>query len=1280
MEDLVLSRIDSTKRINSEAYTTPPEWPEASSVEEKSPSHSLVDSPFVKSLERPGSTHSRSGHSGPNHSQQSDLRSEVGTPGEAAFQAKQSISSLRKLALRLAVRISVKEAKISSQAHLLSQSRMENYLVEQAASTGQDQAHTVGQSHSGLESYPLSPPQSPGSSKPLPSLPRWNSSGRVTTVRFSPVLQHDKDTELSGLQIANDELDESSKQEHRLQMIDASRASLLRELESTQAKLRKLFEAQAVLRERYNNEREKARNLDAECQETHAKVVTLEQSKQEAEEEAQQLNHRIVDLEQGNSRLRIELETAKTDRANIQEDLSRLQSSKLTLEHQLQAATASKDAFEARLNSLEKSSDDMRLQLEEKSTEMQKGTEQSDHTIKLLELERKKLDEELTVTKFRLAAAVDLESVLRSKLETMRDHGATLQKDLQTSRQTIAKLRKDLQDAKERLSDMDKTVSRLTAELQASEETKIELERAATLAQESKERSELQLRKHKSGVLRTAGRLRTARSRLFASENKKKQAEDDLAAVRKRNEELEILVHKSDTVGLPLMKASTIQPETNVANSAEVSRPEYISCGEDAIKIDDDVDVQTAVGDQLLVHQREIDNLHETNATLMEKLNQMTQEIRELKEDKTVSQMPDRATNENIMEATALLDLEIKELQETKTTFNRIVHSLQSKTAQLEALESGSGKQEEGSTLNIEETVQDLALLEEMLPDAPPEMGAAPGAVNVQMPHVVHDDTANYAKSEAAIVETPAHVLTRSASDHAIDFKREILTTRNIDTVRSIGPLDNSHQLSHTRTVSEGMRITGPKTAIPALVPIDAQPTTPMELSAANLAQLNQNYHGGQKELPQRPSFPPVIQLPQSTTDKKLPSIPRRPVPVLPTFQQSPSPELSPSRPNGTKDDIDVGRELWSLFPAAPRSNTVARPVTSAGHGRGKSTSAIVHESRTSEELGDAIHEDTTVHALQDRPRPRAASENRAERFVRLRRSFSSFRAKASRPHRVRENAVSEPHKKWMPFMIDPNKTPATNMPGQHEQMPRALPHPKSGHEPEPVGIYDPVAKMWLIPQASHAAHFGIYDPESKQWLTPSPRNDSYHLHVKPLIPEEEDHDDGTSAVSIERDGLITQVEIPVVDGHGEDVDEEEGVGALSLAEKLEIIRYNPMTRTLSTTPTNTTLRHKSSTITSVGEISDGVLAPRPWKAAKVLGIPTPPPTDEIHSPEVGNSDDDVLFSAKNARSGFNTSGASTETGSGYMSFESDYDGKRKDWKGIWKKIKHSSNLRKSMN
>jgi hypothetical protein len=219
----------------------------------------------------------------------------------------------------------------------------------------------------------------------------------------------------------------------------------------------------------------------------------------------------------------------------------------------------------------------------------------------------------------------------------------------------------------------------------------------------------------------------------------------------------------------------------------------------------------------------------------------------------------------------------------------------------------------------------------------------------------------------------------------------------------------------------------------------------------------------------------------------------------------------------------------------------------------------------------------------------------------------------------------------------------------------------------EPVGIYDPITKMWLTPQKSPTrTRFGVYDPDSKQWMAPSPRSDSLRrvIQLNKSVSSTTNRDSGDTEAT------------------------EDEQGALSLAEKLEIIRYNPLTRTLST-PNTSVMPNRPSTADTVGQ---STLAShhengkaKPWKPGQVLGL-SGPPEEDLMDPAHLEDDLTIAFPAKfTAR--FTEVNRSMESGSGYMSFESDYEVKGRDWRGLFKfknvhvgsksMLRRVSNLRK---
>lgn len=84
----------------------------------------------------------------------------------------------------------------------------------------------------------------------------------------------------------------------------ASRPTLKDELEATQQRLSQLFVSQALLRERYNSERDKSIKLDDEHLTTHTRIHSLEQSTREMNDELRRLHEYVGSLELANKELR----------------------------------------------------------------------------------------------------------------------------------------------------------------------------------------------------------------------------------------------------------------------------------------------------------------------------------------------------------------------------------------------------------------------------------------------------------------------------------------------------------------------------------------------------------------------------------------------------------------------------------------------------------------------------------------------------------------------------------------------------------------------------------------------------------------------------------------------------------------------------------------------------------------------------------------------------------------------------------------------------------------
>lgn len=775
MEDLVLNSLRvnistprpmniSTKRVESSAS-------HARTLAESSPVSTQTDDVFHDAssdmpieipMARPESPLCNLGHLALVRSQRNVLQSELRHHQESAADAKKSISSLRKLALRLAVRISVKEANIAAHSKALAKARMNRYLIEQQRQclSGNDY---------------ISPPQSPNSNKALPILPQSDSIGEASVVRFiSPW------NDTTSIQ---DVIDNG---EDRLIKMDASRVGLKEELDTTRRKLERLFESQAMLREKYNLEREKSRSLDDESQRAHARIASLEDSKKQIEEETVALHARIKELGEANVGLQSELEAAKMSRQNVEEELGKIHSARLTLEHQLQAAVSSKNVFEDQLSSLKASNSIVNQELQKKLDAIRADSIQSGETISTLEAAKEELTAELRVVNFRLCAAIELEIDVRTQFNQLSKQERALQSDLNASRSRVNQLENELQSAHQRIEEMDQSILSLSENFKESEKAKIELEAVTRMALSSREQVESHLREMEQEKAKVDVWLRTTREQLKATEMVKTEVEteiqvlrNELAQVQKRNQDLETMVEKAETKLNVVVeeRTATVQHLQEIVaknNQEREASPE----------------TSTDVTNQLVAHQKEIETLHKTNDNLVEKLNNMTREMVELRSvglspvdssARSTSRLSDmrpgsRLRNNRsssritdmrpdsppeVMAAEELYDLEVKQLRETRATFDRVVHSLRSKNTELGLLEKWHDAEHEDSLQTLRRIPSPVDSIHN-LTEIDHEVEGIGRAVAAMQPTVVagHD-----AASEMGILETQSAAVVAEYDD-----------------------------------------------------------------------------------------------------------------------------------------------------------------------------------------------------------------------------------------------------------------------------------------------------------------------------------------------------------------------------------------------------------------------------------------------------------------------------------------------------------------------------------
>lgn len=436
------------------------------------------------------------------------------------------------------------------------------------------------------------------------------------------------------------------------------------------------------------------------------------------------------------------------------------------------------------------------------------------------------------------------------------------------------------------------------------------------------------------------------------------------------------------------------------------------------------------------------------------------------------------------------------------------------------------------------------------------------------------------------------------------------------------------------------------------------------------------------KQLPPRPQSSRHGSLPRNVIDKDLPRIPRRPV----------GGEEALKLKAKTTDDIPSNKVVWSLFPKPSDSPEVSRSASSSGYypfnaGPKKVSSpsalALVDEGR-----GDAQEADSrqptpeppsigVVVTTDDAPEP-AQIYLPASRTVKLKRSLSKLTGKSNR---LEEHSPINSRKgigffqrptQPQPLRFRQLSAPEQSKPSPLSPLSQLSPGHKAGtptptHNAvlsgvaEPVGIYDHVNKMWLTPQPRKSSHFGVFDPESKQFLLPAPRLDSLR---QPVSIE------ASAAVSqsdVNRLSIVTEDEARDKGEEEEEVDGayEEGEGALSLAEKLEIIRRRPSR--LGHTPAPSSLNSWYSAAEDLEKSPKAVA--RPWKAGKILGLDRPP-SSLMYTIE---DQDDIKNESGEAKTSI------SKTGNGELVAE--MGDTSKNWKERLRNVRisrRSGNLRKS--
>jgi hypothetical protein len=247
----------------------------------------------------------------PVQSKRSVLEEEHQKQQDAAVDdAKRSLATIKKLALRFGVKVAVGEGRTSSQTRKLQKTQFNRNLEASSPYAAPVVEHLFVQSDGfplpkeHTNGYPLTHVESDGFPLPVPLTPvptREPQPNSPPSLPLGVSADHNLARLLPPIQGTNDL---ANSIDEKLSTIHAPAPTLKSELEATQQKLTLLFESQAMLRERYNAEKDKSSKLDSEYQYTHTRIHSLEQTTRDMNDELKRLQEYVSSLETANQALR----------------------------------------------------------------------------------------------------------------------------------------------------------------------------------------------------------------------------------------------------------------------------------------------------------------------------------------------------------------------------------------------------------------------------------------------------------------------------------------------------------------------------------------------------------------------------------------------------------------------------------------------------------------------------------------------------------------------------------------------------------------------------------------------------------------------------------------------------------------------------------------------------------------------------------------------------------------------------------------------------------------
>ncbi|KIW00210.1 uncharacterized protein PV09_08250 [Verruconis gallopava] len=438
------------------------------------------------------------GHVGLLKWQRNDLRKQLVRQKELTVAEKQNAAKARKLALRLAAQIAVKEASIRSHAKALQTSRGKSYVAARRSDATikdleaklQDDLiradallRALGGSnavskHDGLGfhiSRPLSPPLSPFSSPALQGKRSRSSSSQKLPSEILQLCQIRAEALLR----------ENSEQSDSLQRLQQTESSLRRTILEKTAEITRLQTSKDEIEKQLAQARKEIERLESEALNNERSIAQLSTKKETLEQTVIKLTDEVNRLRELSEQSELQLAGAKNHIEQLSKERENTEAKLSTLEKELRRLE------EAKTEALTKA-DDLRDQMSKREEEAAAQVNDLSHQIKDLEAETISLRDTLqTHEQIELSLSSELEAL--RKLEAEAKHEVRhLQSKHEEAKENAKQRIKELED---HLRDCQAEISSLQLKVHESERNASDL-KDSLMHLESEKEEALQKTQH----------------------------------------------------------------------------------------------------------------------------------------------------------------------------------------------------------------------------------------------------------------------------------------------------------------------------------------------------------------------------------------------------------------------------------------------------------------------------------------------------------------------------------------------------------------------------------------------------------------------------------------------------------------------------------------------------------------------------------------------------------------------------------------------------------------